>query len=128
AFREINPRGIVKAGGRERRVVTTSEELEQDPVALPLSPFLSEMRQLGDDLMRPGELLPLVVAVHAEGQFRTAVAIWVSGDKQEAVGRFERLEALLGTWDGRFVEAGTWIHAEGVAKKRAQELVRGMVE
>src|SRR5439155_18495047 len=80
AFSAVCPSGEVSVAGRQVRVGMSTEELEEDEGALPLSALLPELRRLGDDLIRPGELVPLVVGAHTEGQFRAAVAIWVCSD------------------------------------------------
>ena len=95
AFSAVCPSGEVSVAGRQVRVGMSTEELEEDEGALPLSALLPELRRLGDDLIRPGELVPLVVGAHTEGQFRAAVAIWVSSDGQEVLDRFERLDVVL---------------------------------
>jgi hypothetical protein len=120
----ILPSREMEIDGQIRRLTMSEEELDEDPDAWPVSPFDPRMRRLLDDLRRPGELLPLVIGVHSEGPFRAAVAYWCHSDHREAIERFDRLEALMGTWDGRFVSPTEWIAAE----KEAKELARRRVE
>jgi hypothetical protein len=54
------------------------------------------------------------------------VGYWCQGDQREEVERFDRLEALLGMWDGRFVAPADWIAAEKEAQGIAQERVEAM--
>jgi hypothetical protein len=68
-------------------------------------------------------LLPLVVGVYQDGPFRVAVALWAGTGTTEPVDRFERLEALLGAWDGRFVKPRAWIAAQDEARRQARERV-----
>lgn len=123
AFQEICSEGVVEIDGRPRRVAWDAEELDRDETAWPLSPLAAEFRDLGADLVRHGELLPLVCVVHRDGPFRAAEAMWVGADGFETVERFERLDALLGQWNGFLVEPKKWIEAEREASRRVRERV-----
>jgi hypothetical protein len=107
-------------------VLASSHALADNEMAWPLSPLVPELRKLGDDVVEAGELLPLVVGTHEDGCFRVAVAVWVGHDGDEVVDRIERLEALLGMWDGRLAEPKRWIAAEARAKDIARRAVEAM--
>lgn len=100
--------------------------LAGDPALLPLSPFVSELRTVGHDLREPGELPPLVVESVEEEAFRVVVAIWAGGGEIEVLDRAERLEALLGTWDGQLLPPEVWKIARANALDIARQRVRTM--
>lgn len=126
ALLTLEPSAEVEVDGRRRRLSIAEEELAENPAAWPLCPFDPRLRRLLDGLQRPGELLPLVVGAHQEGAFRAAVAYWCHPDQREEVDQFERLEALLGMWDGRFVSPADWIGAEKEAQRISRERAREM--
>jgi superfamily II DNA or RNA helicase len=126
AFRDAFPTGAAVLAGRERRLGLFQEQLEEDVHLWPVSPLSPELRRRADDLIRAGELLPLVVQTHEEGAFRVSVAIWVGAEQREIVERVDRLEALLGVWDGRYVPPREWMAAETEAKRLARERVAEM--
>jgi superfamily II DNA or RNA helicase len=128
AFGEVCPRRSVAIGGEERPVLVSSHELANNEGAWPLSPLVPEVRRLGEDLVEAGELVPLVIGTHEDGGFRVAVAVWVGHGGDEVVDRIERLEALLGRWDGGLAEPRRWIDAEARAKCVARESVEAMIE
>lgn len=127
AFVEVCPSVSAPIAGKSRRVLASSDQLAKEPTAWPLSPFVPELRQLGEEIVQAGELLPLVVGTHEDDGFRVAVAVWVGRDDDEVVERIERLEALLGMWDGRFAEPKRWLAADSYAKRIARGVVEGMV-
>jgi len=122
----VDPSGEMSVDGQARRITISDEDLASDPSAWPLCPFDQRFRRLLDELDRPGELLPLVVGAHEDGAFRASVAYWCHPDHREEVERFDRLEALLGMWDGRFVSPADWIAAEKEAQRAARERVEAM--
>jgi len=126
ALLAIHPTGRLDLDGQPRRVTIVEDELAEDAAVWPLCPFDPRMRRVLDELQRPGELLPLVIGVHEDGAFRAAVAYWCHPDHREVVDRFERLEALLGMWDGRFVSPADWIAAEKEAQGLALDRVEAM--
>ena len=102
------------------------KDLEADLKAVPLSPLQREVRAIGTELVGSGELLPLVIEAVDEGSFRSAVAVWAGEGGSEVVDRAERLEALLGMWNGTPITAAQWKEAHGIALDRAKERVRAM--
>ena len=70
--------------------------------------------------------MPLVIGAYEEDAFRASLAFWCHRDHREEVERFDRLEALLGMWDGRFVSPAEWIAAEKEARRLARERVEAM--
>lgn len=125
-FAEVVNDGTIHVAGRDRRVTADQKELERDPTAWPLTPWRSEFRALQDTLVRSGERLPLVIGSHCEGPFRAAVTAWCRDGKWEIVERLERLEAMLGEWDGRFVDPALRVAAENEARRLAKERVDSM--
>lgn len=122
----IEPSGRVSLGEQSRRVSISDEDLASDASAWPLCPFDPHLRRLLDRVQRPGELLPLVVGTYEDGAFRASVGYWCHADHREEVDRFDRLEALFGMWDGRFVSPAEWIAAEKEAQRVARERVEAM--
>lgn len=126
AFQDAFPTGTAVLAGRERRLGLYQQQFEEDVHLWPVSPFSVELRRRADDLTRAGELLPLVLQTHEEGAFRVSVAIWVGAGQREIVERVDRLEALLGMWDGRYVAPRDWMAAEAEARRLARERVAEM--
>ncbi len=116
----------VKTSAGPRTLAATSRELVEDPEALPLSPFVREVRSVGQDLLHAGEIVPLVMAAAEDGPFRAVVAVWAGEGGHEIVERAERLEALLGMWNGAAITEGQWKAAHAAARERAAGSVRGM--
>lgn len=102
-------------------------ELAENPDALPLSPFLSEVRRVGHELVDAGERPPLVLATVEQGSFRVVVAVWTREDGQEIVDRTERLEALMGEWNGQSVTEAAWKGAHTVAEHHAAARLNELV-
>lgn len=111
-----------------RPLAASWRELVADPSAVPLSPLLAEIRAIGVDLRQPGERLPLVLQPVEEGSFRAAVAVWAGEAGDEIVERAERLEALLGMWNGELIPESRWAEAHAVARENARALVQAMRE
>lgn len=108
-----------------RRLVATAAELAEDRDAVPLSPFNSDLRRIGQDLPDP-ERLPLVLAAVDEGAFRVVVAAWAGSDGMEIVDRAERLEALLAQWSGAPINEAAWNEAHSAARELANARVEAM--
>jgi hypothetical protein len=109
------------------RMATSSKALAADGGATPLSPFSATLRRLGADVDMSADRLPLVLATAEEGAFRVVAAVWVSGTECEVVERAERLEALLGQWDGSVVTEERWQAGHAVAHAHAVAALRTMV-
>jgi hypothetical protein len=110
----------LEASGHRRPVVATSGELDEHPLALALSPFTAELRHLGHDFLQAGDRAPLVLGVAEDGAFRVVVAVWVGADGHEIVERAERLEALMGMWNGASVTEAAWKEAHALARSCAE--------
>jgi hypothetical protein len=108
-------------------MATSSKALAADGGATPLSPFSATLRRLGADVDMSADRLPLVLATAEEGAFRVVAAVWVSGTECEVVERAERLEALLGQWDGSVVTEERWQAGHAVAHAHAVAALRTMV-
>lgn len=120
---------------RERRLDTKQgsrplaidwKALAADASAVPLSPFSPALRAVGNDLLSAGELVPLVLGVADDGPFRVVTAVWVGPEGDEIVDRSERVEALLGMWDGAFVTPDRWNAAHALANSHALVAVQRM--
>jgi hypothetical protein len=114
--------------GESRPLTGEAAGLADDPTAIPLSPFVPELRAIGNELNAAGELLPLVVDAVERGSFRAVVAVWAGSDGNEIVERAERLEGLLGMWDGATITPAQWKEAHAVARGRAERVVDAMCE
>lgn len=126
AFSGIRAHGEVETPNGRRRAVVTARELAGSTETLPLSPFDPVFRRLQPIGEGSGDLLPLVVAVVEQDAFRVAVAAWASVEGPELLDRAERLEALLGQWNGQPVSDKDWQAAHAAARSRASELVAAM--
>ncbi len=118
----------VETPGGSRPLAATWRELAADPTAVALSPLLAEVRTTGRDLCESGERVPLVLESVAEGPFRVVVAVWAGDDGHEIVERAERLEALLGMWNGEVVPESRWVVAHAVARDAAGRVLSVMHE
>ncbi|HET7631388.1 MAG TPA: helicase-related protein [Gemmatimonadaceae bacterium] len=110
-----------------RRLAPAARELAENPSAVPLSPFLPEVRRAGQDLMDAGDRPPLVLGAAEQGSFRVVVAVWANEDGQEIVDRAERLEALMGMWNGQQPTEQGWREAHAVAERCAAARLKEMV-
>jgi len=120
-------RGVETDWHGERRVLaSTAAQLSQDDAAIPLSPFVSDVRRIAHDLVQTGERAPLVLGSAERGAFRSVVAAWASSDGIEFVDRAERLEALLGMWNGETVSEDAWREAHALACCEALTKIDGM--
>lgn len=111
-----------------RPLAASWSELAADPTAVPLSALLADVRAIGVELREPGERLPLVLGAVDEGPFRAIVAVWAGEEGHEIVERAERLEALLGMWNGDLISESRWAEAHAVARDDAQRVVQAMRE
>jgi superfamily II DNA or RNA helicase len=100
AFHDICPSSKIPTVKGPRVVVASGNELERNIEALPLSPLLAELQQVRSREELEAARLPLVIETWEDGAFRSAQAVWVGSQQDEMVESAERLEALLGMWDG----------------------------
>lgn len=121
------PTKIETSHGTKRLGVRWTD-LEADESLVPLSPFTSVLRGSGVNVDDSGELLPLVLEVVEEGAFRVSGAVWVGAGEVEVVERAERLEALLGMWDGASVTESQWRSAHADLRTRLTTAVASMRE
>jgi superfamily II DNA or RNA helicase len=119
---------LVDLLGGTRPIEASWRGLAANDAAMPLSPFLPELRRIGSDLLEAGESVPLVIETAQDGAFRVVVAVWAGADGHEVVDRAERLEALLGMWNGMAPTAEQWKDAHTVARERAERAVASMRE
>jgi superfamily II DNA or RNA helicase len=109
-----------------RPLEATWKGLAADSSAVPLSPFLPDVRRVAHDLHASEEVVPLVIAVVEDGPFRVVVAVWAGAEGNEIVERAERLEALLAMWNGAELSADQWKEAHIIANDNAQRSVAWM--
>ncbi len=122
-------RGTDVATARGARPIAAAwRELAGDPTGVPLSPFLADVRAIGAELRESGERLPLVLEAAEEGPFRAVVGVWSGESGCEIVERAERLEALLGMWNGELLPESRWAEAHAVGRDMARGLVKAMRE
>jgi hypothetical protein len=126
AYGALQLDGNVDGRSGSRPLAVTSDALSADPNAIPLSPFASELRVLGQDLRETGERVPLVLEAAEQGQFRVLVAVWAGEGGNEIVDRAERLEALFGEWNGDTISVAKWQEAHTVARDLAEHNVKKM--
>lgn len=117
----------VEARHGPRPLAVSWRELAADLAAIPLSPFAPELRAIGGDLRDTGERVPLVLESAEEGAFRVVVAVWAGEDGNEVIDRAERLEALMGTWDGAPIAEHRWREAHAVVRDDARSRLNAMV-
>lgn len=108
-----------------RELVATAPELAENQTAIPLSPFSSDLRRVGQELQSPVRL-PLVLAAADEGAFRVVVAAWAANEDVEIIDRAERLEALLGQWSGEPISEAMWNAAHTTGRELANARVEAM--
>lgn len=118
----------VNTRGGARPLAASSRELAADPATVPLSPLLADVRATGVELRESGERLPLVLEAVEEESFRAVVGVWAGHEGCEIVERAERLEALMGMWNGELIPEARWAEANAVARDEARGLVKRMRE
>jgi hypothetical protein len=126
AVSAVQPDLQVDTAFGRRRLGNSSSALAHDLLALPLGPFLPELKKLGQLSAAQGEVLPLVMESSEDQAFRVVVAAWAGPDGFEIVDRAERLEALLGVWDGKCISESQWRAAHSEVRRRAAALVASM--
>jgi hypothetical protein len=114
--------------GESRPLAASWQDLAQNLAAIPLSPFVPELLEMGHELRNAGELVPLVIEAVDDGPFGTVVAVWAGADGNEVVDRAERLEALLGMWNGAAITPAQWQQAHALARGCAERAVAAMRE
>lgn len=125
-FQSVCPSGEAQLDGESRSVVADSRDLGSGRSAVPLSPLIAVFRSMGQELHQAGELAPLVIDAVEDGPFRVAMAVWVGPGGTEVVDRSERLEALLGMWDGALISEAQWRTAHEVIRSNAGATVSAM--
>jgi Helicase conserved C-terminal domain len=128
AYGFLNRGMDIDVRGRLQRLAPSWRELVVDVASIPLSPFVAEVRGLGQDLRESGERVPLILEAADEGSFRVVVAVWAGGQGPEIVDRVERLEALLGMWDGAAITEVKWAEGHAVAQRYALSVLKAMRE
>ncbi len=110
-------------GGKAIRLSNCARALEADASVLPLDCLGPVPREIARILSRPGERLPLVIAAHAQGSFRSARAYWVGGKRIARVDSMRDLRKRLDAWDGEFPSEETWLKARQRAEKESRKEV-----
>jgi len=101
--------------------------LESDLQVLPLNPSGEFSDWVVERLSRPGENLPLVVASHKGGGFRSAVMQWIEGRSVQKIENFEDLEKKIGSWDGNYPDPNVWLKTQEKASREARKNVKAMI-
>ena len=127
-YRALGRAMVLELPGGSRPIEESWRGLAENPLAIPLSPFVQELRGIGSELREAGELVPLVLETAQDGAFKAVVAVWVGADGCEIVERAERLEALLGMWSGTPPTAQQWKDGHRVARERAEAAISSMRE
>lgn len=126
AFRLLQHGGRIHTALGLRPLKGDWKDLAADTGAVPLGPFVPSLRMIGQEVRAAGELFPLVMDAAENGAFRVVVAAWVGPEGTEIVERAERLEALMGTWDGTSISESQWKSAHADVRTRAAALVAVM--
>ena len=121
--------GIEVSGLSAKKVVfaASTESLEANRCATPLSPLEPRLRGIVGKLVRPGERLPLVVGSHQDGPFRCSLAYWVGDGELTPVKSLTKLQSLVESWDGQYPAADQRKQAENMAARKAATEVRRRV-
>jgi superfamily II DNA or RNA helicase len=101
--------------------------LESDAHLLPLNPWARITQWILESLSRPGENLPLVVAPHQDGSFRSSVMHWIEDRSVQEIETFEEVEKKLDSWDGNFPDPGLWVKAQEKARSKARKNVKKLL-
>lgn len=126
AYAFLGEQGQITVAGVTRRLESSWRSLAADPAAIPLSPLNPAVRRAGLDLRTGGELVPLVIEAVDDNPFRVVTAVWAGQYGCEIVERAERLEALLGSWNGALIGVDQWRAAHLLARQTAERVVAAM--
>jgi len=121
-------RSEADAGVERGRFAASAAQLAKDSAAIPLSPFIPEVRRIARDLLQPGERVPLVLGGAEHAAFRVVAAAWAGNGTPEIVHSAERLEALLGIWNGGAISEDAWREAHTMACREAWTHITAMIE
>jgi hypothetical protein len=120
---------ILSAPGLRKTVLaSTTEALERDTGALPLSPISLPLRGLAEQLTRSGERLPMVIGSCERGAFRRSVVYWVGTSEVTPIESLEQVLHDLEAWNGEYPDPAIWVGAEKAARQQAELQVSGMEE
>jgi hypothetical protein len=127
AFQMLQAGGQVDTPSGPREVAATFRELGEDAAAVPLSPFNPDIRGVAREFLETGERPPLVFGMAEQGPFRVVAPVWVNDEGHEFLQRAERLEALLGMWNGAPVPEAIWKEAHLVAQDKASVRLHDLI-
>jgi SNF2 family DNA or RNA helicase len=102
------------------------EVLEKDKSVIPLTPISEPIRELVQNLQRPGERLPLVLGAVQSGPFRRSIAFWIDGHKLFHVQKLSELLTFLEGWDGSYPLSDVWNEGLEKAQSTAADEVKLM--
>lgn len=119
---------IKRAGSPGFKCTLDTSALESDAHLLPLNPWGRITQWILESLSRPGENLPLVVAPHQDGSFRSSVMHWIEDRSVQEIETFEEVEKKLDSWDGNFPDPGLWVKAQEKARSKARKNVKKMLK
>lgn len=102
------------------------EDLERDPLAVPLTPESDPVQRIAQQVGKTAERLPLVIASQRDGAFRATVALWVEGENRHPVRTLSELRARLEDWSGEAPDPAAWLAARKAAEEEARRRVEAM--
>lgn len=117
---------LTRPGHKGVTLTNRSHILAENPSALPLDCMGALPKKISQELLRPGERLPLVVAAHCQGPFRSARAFWISDTRILPIESLNDLRARMGKWDGSFCSEKIWVKARLRAEEAARKHVVAM--
>jgi len=110
--------------GKQVRFALKDQSLDADATAKPLTALSPETGQIADQLVRPGETLPLVIGTHRVGAFRRSCVFWVTDNSIEPLATFAELRTRVEGWDGKLPSPEKITAATHHAQKEAERQVR----
>ena len=120
--------GIRTPDSHRLKCTFDTSALEADNHLLPLNPFGNITNMIVNHLSRPGENLPLIVASHQEGSFRSSVVFWIEGKAIRDIENFEEIDKKLESWSGNYPDPNLWVEAQEKARRRAKRNVENMIK
>ncbi len=120
--------GIRTPDSHRLKCTFDTSALEADNHLLPLNPFGNITNMIVNHLSRPGENLPLIVASHQEGSFRSSVVFWIEGKAIRDIENFEEIDKKLESWSGNYPDPNLWVEAYEKARRRAKRNVENMIK
>jgi hypothetical protein len=121
---ETNTRFRVGDGGL--RIVSDASAALGHPDAVCIDGLDARQWALLQQLHRPGERLPVVMAEAEDGAFRVVLCAWADANGMTEIRSLADLAALIAAWDGREPPAGAWNAANTLLESQARTAVAAL--